>query len=135
MSPLGKRIAELHNEAAGLARRLKTLAADVSLLELNVQSANLEQSDRRAFDEVRQTACAYCGLDIEGFKPFKKGEWRDRGNNTHCPTGDGRAHSPYKEHCEECGALVDHKPGGAECRRMKRELRKHYDEKRKTGET
>jgi len=35
---------------------------------------------------VRQTSCRHCGLDIEGFSPYRKGEWRDRGNNTHCPT-------------------------------------------------
>ena len=39
-------------------------------------------------DAVRQTCCANCDLDIEGFAPYTAGEWRDRGNNTHCPSGD-----------------------------------------------
>lgn len=41
---------------------------------------------------VRQTACRLCGQDIEGISPFPKGEWRDRGNNTHC--NDGQVHAP-----------------------------------------
>lgn len=38
--------------------------------------------------EVTQTACASCGLDIENLRPYPKGQWRDRGNNTHCPIDD-----------------------------------------------
>lgn len=47
---------------------------------------------------VRQTSCRYCGQDIENFSPYKRGEWRDRGNNTTCasPAGDaGQLHAPY----------------------------------------
>lgn len=44
--------------------------------------------------EVRQTACRHCGQDIEGFRPFPAGEWRDRGNNRTCPDGSGRKHAP-----------------------------------------
>lgn len=50
--------------------------------------------------KVRQTVCRFCGQDIEGFSPFRRGEWRDRGNNTTCPTpeGDsGREHAPIHE--------------------------------------
>lgn len=49
-----------------------------------------------AMTACRQLACKHCGLDIEGFSPYRKGEWRDRGNNTSCPHGDnaGRAHAP-----------------------------------------
>lgn len=45
--------------------------------------------------DVIQTSCRYCGLDIESFSPYPKGQWRDRGNNTICP-GDGstRLHAP-----------------------------------------
>lgn len=43
---------------------------------------------------VRQTSCRHCGQDIEGFKPYRKGEWRDRGNNTHCPDDSGKIHAP-----------------------------------------
>ena len=32
---------------------------------------------------TRQTSCALCDLDIEG--TIGEREWRDRGNNTHCP--------------------------------------------------
>lgn len=34
---------------------------------------------------VRHTTCRHCGQDIEGFAPWRKGEWRDRGNNATCP--------------------------------------------------
>ncbi len=48
---------------------------------------------------VRQTACRYCGQDIENHSPYRAGEWRDRGNNTTCPTlagdRDGLRHKPY----------------------------------------
>lgn len=44
---------------------------------------------------VRQTACRHCGQDIEGFSPWPQGEWRDRGNNTHCD--DGKLHAPVAE--------------------------------------
>lgn len=43
---------------------------------------------------VRQTGCRYCGLDVENFWPYLKGEWRDRGNNTHCNDGKHQ-HAPY----------------------------------------
>jgi hypothetical protein len=48
---------------------------------------------------VRQTTCRHCGQDIEGFAPYRKGEWRDRGNNTTCPSGPnkGRKHAPFVE--------------------------------------
>jgi len=49
---------------------------------------------------VRQTACRYCGQDIENISPYRAGQWRDRGNNSHCPTvaGDrGLKHTPYRE--------------------------------------
>lgn len=50
--------------------------------------------------KVRQTACRHCGQDIEGVAPYRKGEWRDRGNNTTCPSGpsEGKKHAPVKEH-------------------------------------
>ncbi len=50
-------------------------------------------------DTCRQTACVHCGQDIEGLSPFPAGEWRDRGNNTTCPTPEGDAgqhHEPVK---------------------------------------
>jgi len=53
MSPLGKRVAGLHNEAASLARRLKNLAGDVVLFELGVAKKRLEESDRRAFGKKK----------------------------------------------------------------------------------
>jgi hypothetical protein len=34
---------------------------------------------------VRQTCCRHCGQDIEGLFPYRRGEWRDRGNNPTCP--------------------------------------------------
>jgi hypothetical protein len=42
-----------------------------------------------------QTACRHCGLDIENMTPFKRQDWRDRGNNTHCRAG--RLHAPVLE--------------------------------------
>lgn len=44
---------------------------------------------------VRQTACRLCGLDVENITPFRADDWRDRGNNTHCP--DGRLHEPMRD--------------------------------------
>jgi len=49
---------------------------------------------------VRQTTCRHCGQDIENFSPYRRGEWRDRGNNPTCPTPEGDAgqvHAPYRE--------------------------------------
>ena len=49
--------------------------------------------------KARQTACRHCGQDIENMSPYRKGEWRDRGNNTHCPTPAGDAglkHAPTR---------------------------------------
>lgn len=43
---------------------------------------------------VRHTACKYCGQDIEGVSPYRKGEWRDRVNNTLCPDDSGKTHAP-----------------------------------------
>lgn len=48
---------------------------------------------------VKQTSCRYCGQDIEGRSPYRRGEWRDRGRNRTCPTpeGDrGLCHAPYR---------------------------------------
>lgn len=53
------------------------------------------------WNEVKQTTCRYCEQDIEGFKPFPEGEWRDRGNNTHCPNDSGKLHAPYIAKGEE----------------------------------
>ena len=46
---------------------------------------------------IKHTTCRHCEQDIEGVAPYRKGEWRDRGNNTHCPNaaGDaGQVHQP-----------------------------------------
>lgn len=46
--------------------------------------------DRRNRDEVRQTVCSRCALDIEGSFPFQT--WHDRGGNKHGRDGhDHRA--------------------------------------------
>lgn len=48
---------------------------------------------------VRHTSCRYCGQDIEGWAPYRKGEWRDRGNNSQCPTPEGDKglhHAPFR---------------------------------------
>lgn len=49
---------------------------------------------------VKQTICKYCDLDIENFSPYRNGEWRDRGNNTHCRKRDGELsrilHAPVR---------------------------------------
>lgn len=47
----------------------------------------------------RHTSCRFCELDIEGMAPYKRGTWRDRGNNSTCPSGanEGKAHAPYLE--------------------------------------
>ena len=48
---------------------------------------------------VRHMSCRHCGMDIEGFSPYRKGEWMDRGGNTRCPTPEGDAgqvHAPVR---------------------------------------
>lgn len=55
------------------------------------------------FDEwkekrIMQTTCQFCELEIEG--SIAEGVWRDRGNNTHCPTSEGEEeclHEPIDE--------------------------------------
>lgn len=44
---------------------------------------------------VRHLSCKLCDQDIEGFAPYRRGEWRDRGNNTECPDDSGNKHVPY----------------------------------------
>jgi len=53
-----------------------------------------EEADDK--DAVRQTVCRYCDLEIEGCPNRKRPDWRDRGNNTHCPTGR-RKHAAVAE--------------------------------------
>ena len=69
---------------------------------------------------VRQTACRFCGLDIENFSPYRKGEWRDRGGNRRC-NDKKRHHAPIRgkgvpvragggsssTSCENCGGTFD----------------------------
>jgi hypothetical protein len=47
----------------------------------------------------RHTVCRHCGQDIEGWWPYRKAEWRDRGNNYRCPSGPkkDKPHAPVKE--------------------------------------
>jgi hypothetical protein len=47
----------------------------------------------------RQTCCKHCGQDIENFWPYRRGEWRDRGNNPDCPYPGkpGTLHAPVKD--------------------------------------
>src|SRR5262245_54119953 len=52
--------------------------------ELPPESAARRSLSRTPAATVRQTACRHCGLDIEGWAPYRRGTWRDRGNNTHC---------------------------------------------------
>lgn len=55
-------------------------------------------SATRKYTAVRQTVCRFCRLDIEGFAPYRKGEWCDRGNNSKCSHGDNKdkPHAPVK---------------------------------------
>jgi hypothetical protein len=54
------------------------------------------EGNTRQRNAARHTTCRYCQLDIEGFSPYRKCEWRDRGNNTHCNDGK-HCHAPYIE--------------------------------------
>jgi hypothetical protein len=57
-----------------------------------------ERSDDDDGPRVRQTTCKHCGQDIEGVAPFRRGEWRDRGNNWTCPDSKrGRKHAPVTD--------------------------------------
>jgi hypothetical protein len=51
---------------------------------------------KRSFGGARHTSCRHCGDDIEGIAPYRRGEWRDRGNNTTCNDGRNK-HAPYIE--------------------------------------
>jgi hypothetical protein len=50
----------------------------------------------RIIGDVRQTSCRYCGHDIEGMAPYKRGQWFDRGNNTTCGE-TGAKHAPVSD--------------------------------------
>ncbi len=45
-----------------------------------------------------QTSCRFCGLDIENLAPYRRGEWRDRGNEPACHSGEntGKPHAPVR---------------------------------------
>lgn len=66
--------------------------------------ATLDQIIAEYYDRdtpaARHTVCRHCALDIEGIAPYLVGEWRDRGNNTHCPRPEGESaqlHEPVKD--------------------------------------
>lgn len=66
-------------------REHRKLVADVETQIESCHAPDPINVSKRA--KVTQTACALCGLDIEGVRPYRVGEWRDRGNNTECPDG------------------------------------------------
>jgi len=47
----------------------------------------------RTYTACRHAICRFCLLDIEGFAPYRKGEWMDRGRCYSCPDGK-RKHAP-----------------------------------------
>ena len=48
------------------------------------------------YTAAHHTTCRHCNQDIEGSAPYRRGEWRDRGNSTTCPNSKhGRKHAPY----------------------------------------
>jgi hypothetical protein len=55
---------------------------------------------------VRQTGCRHCDQDIENFWPYRRGEWRDRGNNTTCPTPEGDAGLKHEPYIEKLGTIA-----------------------------
>ncbi len=63
----GRKIGPVADREAGAVKRLKAII------------------DRRNRDEVRQTTCSVCDLDIEGSFPFQT--WHDRGGNEHGSNG------------------------------------------------
>lgn len=93
-----------HNSCADaieeLTHTIETIADGLGITLPDAASYDDETDDESDDDapEVTQTACRHCGQDIEGIEPYPAGEWRDRGNNTHCPTpaGDaGQVHEPF----------------------------------------
>lgn len=52
----------------------------------------------RNYTAVKHTYCRHCDQDIEGWAPYRRGEWRDRGNNGTCQSGPnkGKPHAPAK---------------------------------------
>ena len=77
---------------------------------------------------AKHTTCRYCSLDIEGVWPYRKGEWRDRGNNTHCndmlkfEEGD-LAHAPVVKDQPSRVSRAQHMLATAEMRRLDRIIR------------
>lgn len=58
--------------------------------------AVVKKANRDEENACRQTACRYCGLDIEQLRPFKKTGWHDRGGNSRC-NDDKHYHAPVRE--------------------------------------
>lgn len=46
--------------------------------------ARIEELEQERASAAIHTTCIHCGLDIEGSEDSD--DWRDRGNNSHCPT-------------------------------------------------
>ena len=61
-----------------------------------IDYARSEEQPSPDADQVRQTTCSCCGLDIEGVWPFPRGQWHDRGGETNCPNSQA-AHIPVSE--------------------------------------
>ena len=80
-------------------------ADGIKLRDINgnmVGSVSVEEDeDEDDPSAVRQTTCRHCEQDIEGYPNDPTGgDWRDRGNNTHCPTPEGDAgqvHEPVED--------------------------------------
>lgn len=65
---------------------------------MDIRNNQDRKETQRSYHAVRHTACRSCDLDIEGFAPYRKGEWRDRGNNGTCPHGENKdkPHAPVR---------------------------------------
>jgi hypothetical protein len=97
--PYRKYLGEIYTKEIGTAAsnpRTRT-TKDVFVIQGNYGQGweDVTEEDSRK-DAARHTTCRYCQLDIEGFSPYRKCEWRDRGNNTHCNDGK-HCHAPYIE--------------------------------------
>ena len=58
--------------------------------------ARIEELESEREDAPIHTTCIHCGLDIEGSEA--SADWRDRGNNSHCPNPQNEGAGLTVEH-------------------------------------
>jgi hypothetical protein len=85
-------------EFIGLIDRAEDAQAIIEAMNKKPEAVSSYLRGFGTYGDVIHTACKHCDQDIEGIKPFVKGDWRDRGNNRVCPSGPNKdkAHEPIE---------------------------------------